>query len=1669
MERKLMTFKPLLMLAALIATFVLVLSPTSDAQSYLNAISGSQFAAPAPVEKGFVNLANGNLHIEIPISAAPQRGRRGFAASLVYDSRIWKVVTGSSSTWQPTNVPNSMGGWRLVTSADPGVVNYTQIGTSCTYNPPPPAQQQQVGDGYQDTNFTWTDPSGVAHPFAISTSQTYSTVCSSASSSPNAIGYATDSSGLKISITNYSAAVVYGRDGSQLYPTVTDSNGNYFSNDTNGNVVDTLKRTQVTKTTNGNLIYYDVLNSQGSTSRFTVTTTTINVNTSFGQSGVTEYSGSFAAIQSITLPDQTSYSFTYDSGTTSGNFGLLKTMTVPATGQTTYGFTTFQDSTGHRNRWLSGRTSQTGTWSGTWSYTPAVITTCTVGQSTCKQKVTVTQPTNDYAVHTFSLDSGWGGAWDTQQQTYSSGNTLMVTGTTTYDMTHGSNYIVPTVQQVTIPVPGSTSISRQTKFTYDNSLYTNGNVTAVKEWAWNQGTSPSYPTTPDRETDISYVANYGNIISLPSAVTLLGAGSQLSKTIYSYDNASQLTAMSGATHHDDTNFGIGNTVRGNPTQVQSWVTGTTYLNTNIYYDTTGQVTKVVDPANNATAYQYGDGNFYSDNGANPPAAYTPSVTTNAYVTQVNLPVIGSRTYGYYYNSGKRTFARDGNGADSYAHFVDPLDRRSHSYGPQISQLGNNRAWAMRTYTGQQQVDVYRTRTDTTPSTGCSNCLHSQLQTDGFKRKTKSQLLTDPEGAVNRDFAYDNMGRWQSVSNPYRSTGDSTYGTQQQPAYDALNRIVGVTLADNNVHHTYYGSNVATNGGLSTQLCPTTPYGLGYPVLSVDPAGKMRQIWKDGFGRLIEVDEPDPNTGSLNLSTCYLRDARGVVKSIVQGSQTRSFVYDGLGRLTSRTLPESGTTRFSYTTSGGQLCAGHAGKVCSVTDARNVTTTYAYDALNRITSKSYSDSTPSVTYSYDQSSYNGLSITNGTGRLTGMQESSGSTVNGTTAWTYDAAGRVLTEKKTVGTITKSISYTYNLDGSLNSVTYPSGHTVTYTYGNAGKALSAIDSVSNINYAIGATYAPHGKMSGAIYGQVAGGFTGITRTKSYNNRLQMTAFRDSSSNGTIKDLAYSYNQGSGVNNGRVVQMTDNAVPGRTQNYAYDYMNRLKTATTQATSGSDCWGQSFTRDRYNNLTNVGSIQCSAPMLNQAVSTTTNQISTYSYDLAGHVTYDGINHYTWDAEHRLTSGGGVNYTYDGMGRRVQKSTGEISWYDTKGHLLATSDSSGNLINEYIYFGGRRIARREANGAVYYYFNDNANTNRAMTDSSGVVQQMSEYYPTGGEKLIVGAVSNVMKFAGNQLDSETGLYATQNMYQPATGSGLAPLASGQSGNPQSLNQYVQMGNQMNAAGASAAAAGEQSSIASTMDAFNGMNQTMMGGAGWAAFSAETGFGDDGLYDIPQGGNYSGNVAGPSGGSDTSSASNTSGSTDTSGSSDTPVGVVPGSSSQDASTVADAIDVTGNAAGSVMPQQGDPGPVDYSGALGQAGQMLGQFSDLISGVFLAETAGVGGAVSLGLDGVAAIGAATATAASTVGDFAESVYYNPEVMSNVYDFLSAMSDPNVAAPIAATFGGFAAFVTPNPLADWHSTSGDVSEAIDQAIEKGAQTQLPPTIVSFPGGGYIYVGP
>jgi RHS repeat-associated protein len=151
--------------------------------------------------------------------------------------------------------------------------------------------------------------------------------------------------------------------------------------------------------------------------------------------------------------------------------------------------------------------------------------------------------------------------------------------------------------------------------------------------------------------------------------------------------------------------------------------------------------------------------------------------------------------------------------------------------------------------------------------------------------------------------------------------------------------------------------------------------------------------------------------------------------------------------------------------------------------------------------------------------------------------------------------------------------------------------------------------------------------------------------------------------------------------------------------------------------------------------------------------------------------------------------YTYDGDGKRVKKSTGALYWYGGGSDTLLETDLSGSLQNEYIFFGGRRVAPRDASGSVFHYFADHLGSSRVITNATGTVCYEADFYPYGGERAVTTTCSQNYKFTGKERDAETGNDNFGARYYPNNlGRFLTPdplMASGRASNPQSWNRYA--------------------------------------------------------------------------------------------------------------------------------------------------------------------------------------------------------------------------------------------------------------------------------------------
>jgi YD repeat-containing protein len=435
--------------------------------------------------------------------------------------------------------------------------------------------------------------------------------------------------------------------------------------------------------------------------------------------------------------------------------------------------------------------------------------------------------------------------------------------------------------------------------------------------------------------------------------------------------------------------------------------------------------------------------------------------------------------------------------------------------------------------------------------------------------------------------------------------------------------------------------------------------------------------------LIRVDETSgglfENANGLLQPTHYTYDALDNLIKVEQPQtspsviQTRRFAYDSLKRLIFATNPEQNThsllvhknqnwaVKYEYD-ENSNLIKKTDSRESSPNNLLNIT--YAYDALNRLTTRSYandSQNTPMVTYDYDDTN-----VEFAQGRLTRVITSGVST---TDYLQYDALGRVLQSKQTTSTPDGSkaypFTYEYNRAGALTKEVYPSGKVVATEYDPAGRVAGVKKEGSD--YYVGAVasdttnriqYSAHGAVSAMKLGN------GWWEHTNFNARLQPIQIGLGSSSSNSSTLRLDYTYGSSNNNGNV--LSQRIVVGTmdvTQTYDYDELNRLQKAEEKLsnTPFTSQWKQTFTYDRFGNRKFDVAQTTPASVLGPALdfSASSNHITTasYEYDSAGNVKQEPASpnnkSYAYDGENHQVAftfnGATTHYVYDGDGRRVK------------------------------------------------------------------------------------------------------------------------------------------------------------------------------------------------------------------------------------------------------------------------------------------------------------------------------------------------------------------------------------------------------------------------------------
>jgi RHS repeat-associated protein len=881
------------------------------------------------------------------------------------------------------------------------------------------------------------------------------------------------------------------------------------------------------------------------------------------------------------------------------------------------------------------------------------------------------------------------------------------------------------------------------------------------------------------------------------------------------------SSIPGRTHSPEPPFDETNLTRGNATKVTRLVSGSGTISSYTRYDVLGNVVSAKDPLGNVATIDYLDDFGTGSN----PGLNTGGHSTYALPTKIMSPLPNPNepqqtAYSQYdFSTGLLTGFKDRNLTITQSFYNDPFDRPTQvivglgatSGTPPVS-IENHTAMYYAPQTNPFGItltnnDVLTAKDQVSLNDGN---LRSWTKTDGFGRTIESWTHAPDElyqgnpvsGDIVAKVIYDGLGRTKQTGNPLRPAVLTETAQYTTTAYDRAGRVTTVTTPDNAVVSTAYD---------------------GPRVLVQDQAGKERLSKTDGLGRLTDVWEirsTDPVTGTEPVTfpnhsevqagyrTKYSYDALDDLTQAAQQigttgtTQTRTFAYDGLKRLISALNPENGTVSYTYDDNSN---------LHTKTDSRvsAVTTTYEYDALNRVKSRGYSDSTLAVAYKYDaQQLPPGAPGTSdfdrgySTGRLVAVNYGGTSAGNYTG---YDRLGRANVSVQQTDSQNYRFTYGYNLATEMTTESYPSGRAITTGYDVAGRILQLGGTKTGEQpktYASQFTYAAHGAVAAMQLGN-----SKLEHT-SFNNRLQPTliGLGTSSSDSSILRLDYGY--GTANNSGNVLTQTI-AAPGLTLNecYGYDSLNRLSTAEERSggttCAGTQQWKQAFIYDRYGNrnfdVANTTPNVLSLPA-NPTISQTNNRFTAgqnYGYDGAGNLTSDpatSTNGIVYDAENRQTqytkTAQPTNYYYyDGDGRRVKK-------IDNTGTTVFVYNAGGQLIAEY-------ISGTPSGGGTSYLTSDHLGSTRVVMKSDGSVARY-DYLPFGEEiSSTIGGRGSVtgygaadttrQKFTQKERDSESGLdYFLARYYSSAQGRFTSPddiRNDSHVGDPQSWNRYAYVRN----------------------------------------------------------------------------------------------------------------------------------------------------------------------------------------------------------------------------------------------------------------------------------------
>ena len=566
--------------------------------------------------------------------------------------------------------------------------------------------------------------------------------------------------------------------------------------------------------------------------------------------------------------------------------------------------------------------------------------------------------------------------------------------------------------------------------------------------------------------------------------------------------------------------------------------------------------------------------------------------------------------------------------------------------------------------------------------------------DGLGRKVETDQPS-PDGAAPRPvttYGYDPAGNLLATTDPM---GDTT-----NYAYDGLNRKAETDQPSPDGAHR-----------------PATIYAYdadGNLVGTTDPRGFTTSNIYDGLNRKVETDQPSPDGVAPRPTTTYAYDAAGNLTAVTDPRGfTTNYVYDGLNRKTETDQPSpDGTAPRPVTT----VAYDPAGDPTAVTDPLGHTTTTAYDLLGRKTrvlqpSPDGVRPRPATTYAYDAAG-NELSVTDAAGNATvyaydalNRQTTDTNALGQADTTAYDPAGNVTKDtdrdgrvrtfsydalnRKTAehwldasGNVTRTTAWSFDAAGRVTRVTDPDS-TTGYTYDHLGRVLTTdtAGSGGSPDVVLTAGYDPAGNQTS--FAAAVGGAADFSDASIYDALGRLTSVARSGTGVSSARVDFGYDAaGDTVSVSRYADTAGVFLVASSAS-TYDHDGRLTALTHTPAAGSPLaytWALDAAGRVAGSTDPDGSSTYSYDADNQLLSATNTAKpnESYAYDLNGNRTgANGASGFTTGADNRLASDATYTYAYDGEGNRTLRTTtatGETAAYawDDRNRLTGVTFKDG-------------------------------------------------------------------------------------------------------------------------------------------------------------------------------------------------------------------------------------------------------------------------------------------------------------------------------------------------------------------------------------------------------------